>query len=274
MTPPPPPRTPKSGLVLLLFALPCGLAAWYLLQRGNAEAHLIPWSCWGGECSTDDPRVFLIIGGVAANIACFAFALAALRAIAFGAAMALGPLASISGWREAVAGGLPAAEVSTEIKVWGAVAGVGAVIALLGLVYELRVSAAFAALLGRERVPAALEDYKDAGSGSGVGTAALAFRDRRGHPHRVEVRVPRSWTRAPLAAVYPAGDPARARAALPWLRRLITAETVASTVSAETGAPASEPSLVGELERLAALRREGHLTEEEFQLAKRRLLEP
>lgn len=254
--------------MLLPFAVLCGLAAWYLLERGNAEAHLIPWSCWGGECSTGDPRVFLIVGGVAANIACFAFAIPALRLIAFGAAMALGPLAAISGWREAVASGLPAAEVTAETRVWGVVAGVGVVIALLGLVYELRTTAAFATLFGRERVPAALEDYREPKPDSGFGTAALVFRDRSGHPHRVEVRTPQSWTRRTLAAVYPSGEPARARVALPWLRSMVEAKP------AETGTPRPEPSLVGELERLAALRRDGHLTDEEFRLAKRRLLEP
>ncbi|SDE17790.1 SHOCT domain-containing protein [Glycomyces harbinensis] len=272
MTAPSPPQTSKAGLGMLLLALPCGLAAWYLLKQGNAEAHLIAWECWGGECSTDDPRVFLFIGGIAANIACSVLAMPVLRMIAFGGAVALGPLAAIRGWREAVAGGLPAAEVAAEIRIWSVVAGVGIVIALLGLVHELRVTAAFSALLGRERVEAALEDYRDAEPGGGLGSGTLVFRDRTGHRHRVEIRARRSWMRTPLTAVYPPRDPARARVALPWLRKMLSAESAETT--AETRTPAAASSLVVELERLTALRREGHLTEEEFRLAKRRLLEP
>jgi voltage-gated potassium channel len=42
--------------------------------------------------------------------------------------------------------------------------------------------------------------------------------------------------------------------------------------SPEDSAPEAAPGLVGELERLAALRERGHLTEEEFSVAKRKLL--
>jgi hypothetical protein len=265
VTPTPAPPTSKAGLALLLLAVPCGLGAWYLLKQGNAHAHRIAWECYGGECSTNDPRILLFIAGIAANIAFFVFAMSTLRLIAFGAALALGPLAAIQGWREAVAGGLPAAEVSTETWIWGTVAGIGVALALLGLVLELRMTAAFATLLGLERVPAVVEDYQDPKVGSGFGTGTLVFRDRSGHPHRVRIRALESWTRIPLAAVYRAREPARARVALPWLRKPVGP----APAPAEPETPAS---LVDELERLAALRSEGHLTDEEFQSVKRRLL--
>ncbi|NUQ89364.1 MAG: SHOCT domain-containing protein, partial [Glycomyces artemisiae] len=64
--------------------------------------------------------------------------------------------------------------------------------------------------------------------------------------------------------------PERAKIALPWIRSFPALERPEPDTAPATAAP---DSFVAELERLAALRAAGHLTEEEFEAAKRRLLE-
>lgn len=264
-------RSAAGGALRLVLAVPLAFAAWVLLREGNAVAHTIDWWCDGDGCSTDDPQVFLIVGGIAADLAFFLVLMPLLRFIAFGAALALAPLAAMQGWRDAVAGGLPEAEVATEFKVWGTVAGVGLLLAFAGLVYELRATATLETLIGRERVPAELVEFKE-GAKPGIGAAVLAFKDKTGHRHRRQVpAVPQSWTRGQVFAVYPPHDPSRARAALPWYRP-VTAANARAALSNRGTPNAADQAALDELERLAALRREGALTEAEFQQVKRRLL--
>jgi len=270
MAPAPEPLPPPRFPVFPLFALPIGLLAWYLLREGNAIAHTIEWWCDSEGCSTSDPRILLIGLGAFADLWVFLALMSVLRLVAFGAALALAPLAAMSGWNKAIAGGMPAGEVATEFKVWGTVAGVGIALALLGVLVELRSTATLQLLIGRERSPAALQDYRE-GAKPGFGSAALVFRDQSGHPHRKQLpEVPGAWKGTRLFAVYPPHDPSRARLALPWYRPWKQHQ------GEETSAPEADrgakPSLTGELERLAALRREGLLTEAEFDQAKRRLL--
>ncbi|WP_030162228.1 SHOCT domain-containing protein [Glycomyces sp. NRRL B-16210] len=273
MTPVPPRPSPRIALGRIALALPLAYAAWSLLREGNAVAHTIAWACGADGCSTDDPKVFLFFGGAAATVAFFLVLISVLRLVAFGAALALAPLAAIQGWQDAIDSGLPASEVATEFKVWGAVAGAGLLLAFAGLVYELRATATLESLIGRERVPAHLVDYQE-GAKPGIGSGTLVFRDKSGHRHRRRFpAVPQSWTRRALLAVYPPHDPTRARIALTWYRPFNAAAAraaLAERTFEDSGAP--EASVIGELERLAALRREGLLSEEEFQRAKRRHL--
>lgn len=272
-SPSPSPRrsSPRRTATLVCFVLLFGGAAWYLIARGNAIAHTIEWTCFAGECSTNDGRMALFVFGFLALAGFLATATALLRLIGFGAAVALGPLAAIWGWREAVAGGLPAADVATETKVWGTVAAVGLLLALLGLWIELKLTGTIALLAGRRRSPAVLTDFEPNRADGLTGSAVLEFRDQSGHPHRVTVpQTMQSWVGSQVLAVYRPDDPRSARVGLPWFR------TAAKTPKKPDDKPgtAAEPSLSEELERLAALRRDGMLTEEEFEAAKRRLLEP
>ncbi|MFG3343217.1 SHOCT domain-containing protein [Glycomyces sp. NPDC048151] len=273
--PTPSPSQPRPGgkrrtAVLLVFTLLFGGAAWYLISGGNAIAHTVEWTCVANECSTNDGRMALFVFGFIALAGFLGTATALLRLIGFGAAVALGPLAAIWGWREAVADGLPAAEVATETKVWGAVAAVGLVLALLGLWIELKLTGTIALLAGRRRSPAVLTGFEPNRADGLAGSAVLEFRDESGHPHRVNVpQTMRAWVGAPVLAVYPPDDPRSARVGLPWFR---TANK-ASKPKDDKAEAAEQPSLSEELERLAALRRDGMLTEEEFEAAKRRLLD-
>ena len=47
----------------MCFVLLFGGAAWYLISRGNAIAHTIEWTCFAGECSTNDGRMALFVFG-------------------------------------------------------------------------------------------------------------------------------------------------------------------------------------------------------------------
>ncbi|GAA2310376.1 hypothetical protein GCM10009853_079810 [Glycomyces scopariae] len=278
-------RNPAAVLLgpLLLAALLA--ASWWLIETGVRVGHTVEWECWGGECSTDDWRSLLPVAGIICNVV-LAIMLAGLaRAFGFGLAALAGLLAALSGWSAAVTeDGLAAAEVATESRIVGALAGVAAVIALLGLLAELRVTGYGARLLGAQRVPARLTDYgaaeapiggisAETAAASGFGTASLRF-THNGRRHSVRVRVNRKWIDQPVFAVFRETRPENARVALPWIRSgTPAAETSSSTTAAASAsARTGSGSIVSELERLAALRSAGHLTQEEFDAAKRRLL--
>ncbi|GAA1677426.1 hypothetical protein GCM10009830_25490 [Glycomyces endophyticus] len=274
-------RNPAAALLRLLLIAALAAAAWWLIATGVRVGHTVVWECWGGECSTNDWRALLPVAGIICNVVLLIMLAALARAFGFGLAALVGLLAALSGWSAAVTeDGLDPAAVATESRIVGALAGVAAVIALLGLLAELKTTGYGARLLGAKRVPAELADYRSAdapiggfsaetAAASGFGTAELRFTDN-GRRHAVRIRVNRKWVGNPVYAVFRETRPERARIALPWIRSF-TAPDDADTPSPPTPAPAD--SFVAELERLAALRAAGHLTQEELEAAKRRLLD-
>ncbi|MQM27770.1 SHOCT domain-containing protein [Glycomyces albidus] len=272
------------GFLVLVAAL--AAATWWLLETGVRVGHTVEWECWGGECSTDDARSLLPIAGIICNAALAVAMVKAARLLGWGLAAMVGPLAALSGWDAAVAAGLPPAEVATERGVVGAALVVAAVIALLGLLIELKTTGFGARLLGAQRVPAVLSDFRPAdapigridaenAAKHGFGTAALTF-THNGSRHSVRVRTHRKWVgHAPVFAVFRETRPERARVALPWFRT--AADTEGNEVTQESAPPTEShrgsASLVSELERLATLHSAGHLTQDEFEAAKRRLLD-
>ncbi|MEU6250988.1 SHOCT domain-containing protein [Glycomyces sp. NPDC047010] len=280
-SPPPDARSRAARRVATLLPVSAVLAvaAWWFIEEGTRVGHLIAWSCWGGECSTNDARAVLPIVGIFLNIGLLVALTALARAFGFGLAVMTGPLAALRGWSEAVAEGTttPAA-IGVEQRIVAAVAALGALVALLGLFSELKTTGYGAVLTGAKRVPATLADFGAAegdygrvsandAAALGFGTATLVFTDN-GRYHRVKVRAREQWVDTPVYAVFRETRPERARIGLPWTRSYPAPE------KPESGAAAvgSGGSIVSELERLTALRSQGHLTQEEFEAAKRRLL--
>ncbi|RRR98640.1 SHOCT domain-containing protein [Glycomyces terrestris] len=276
----------SSPLVLLLLALPFAAAAWWLIEEGVRVSDAVAWECWGGECSTDDPRALLPVAGIACNVVVLVLLTKSVRVTGFGLSLALGPYAAVSGAEQAVADGVPAAEVAGGQQFWFAVAVVGAAVAVLGLLLDLKVTGYGARLLGAQRVRATLTDFK-AGEGdygrtsaetlakSGFGMADLTF-THHGSRHRIRVPARSHWHLDPVFAVFRDTSPEKARLARPWFRRakapgkILTSTNATTTHLAAHGHPVS---IATELERLAALRADGSLTQEEFEAAKRRLLD-
>ncbi|MEU5875145.1 SHOCT domain-containing protein [Glycomyces sp. NPDC047369] len=279
-TPQPERGSPAAALLRLLLVAVFAAASWWLIEWGVAVGHLVPWECWGGECSTNDPRSLLPIAGIICNVVLAVLLLKPARAFGFGLAALVGTLAALSGWNKAITeGGVDPASVLTEQRIVTAAAALTALIALLGLLSELKTTGYGARLLGAKRVPAVLVDYgaaegdfgrinaKDAAA-LGFGTAYLTFTDN-GRRHRVKVRAREQWVGHPLFAVFRETRPERAKIALPWIRSFPAPERPEPDAAP---AAAASDTFVAELERLAALRAEGHLTQEEFDAAKRRLL--
>ncbi|MFB9662420.1 SHOCT domain-containing protein [Glycomyces mayteni] len=280
-SPPPDARSRAARRVaaLLPVSLVLAAAAWWFIKEGTRVGHLIAWSCWGGECSTDDARAVLPIVGIFLNIGLLVALTALARAVGFGIAVMVGPLAALRGWSEAVAEGTttPAA-IGVEQRIVAAAAALGALVALLGLFSELKTTGYGPLLLGAKRVPATLADYgpaegdygriaaKDAAA-LGFGTAHLVF-THNGRYHRVKVRAREQWVGTPVYAVFRETRPERAGVGLPWTRSYPAPERPEPAAEA----PGPGGSIVSELERLTALRSQGHLTQEEFEAAKRRLL--
>jgi hypothetical protein len=216
----------------------------------------IEWNCYGnGECGTNDARAVLVVAGVALAVVALVLLATVLRVAGIGLVLAAAPLAMVSGWEAAYAD-RQVEVLSDQVGFWQTFAVVGGVIAVLGLVVEWRLPGPSWRLLGWERVPAELDDFRD-------GTATLAFTDLEGHAHTVRVRAPEQLRGQPVRAYYLVRDPSRARVG-PGKQPVLTT----------VGKPEQdEDSLSTELTRLAALHAEGHLTDAEFAQAKRRVLD-
>jgi hypothetical protein len=283
-------RNPAARPLAVLLVLALAAASWWLIETGVRVGHLVQWECWGGECSTDDWRALLPVAGIICNVILAVMLGALARLFGVGLAAVLGTYAAISGWNTAVAeDGLAAATVATELRVVGAAFGVAAVLALLGLLIELKTTGYGARLLGAQRVRATLTGFgiADAPIGNytpeqalehGFGQATLHF-THSGSRHAVKVRVRRVWLDEPVYAVFREMRPENARVVRPWFRSSTAVEktapaTATGAASTASTAPTSggSGSIVSELERLAALRSAGHLTQEEFDRAKGRLL--
>jgi hypothetical protein len=187
-----------------------GAGAWLLIWSGIRVGHET-----GRPCDYDCPPVggryaLIPVLGIVLNVFLGVMLVVVLRLLGFGIALGLGSLAAVAGWNAAVADGRLSAEtVSGYVGFWGAVAIVGAVIAVLGLLVETRLPGPVWRLFGWVPTPAELRDYT--GPPNGSGTAVLAFTDRDRAPRQVVVPVRQRSMWVPVRAWYPAGDPSRAR---------------------------------------------------------------
>lgn len=239
---------------LVLGAL-AAAAAWFVLRHWAHVSHDIAWTCYGnGECGTNDARAMLVVGGIALAVLALVLLATVLRLAGAGLVLAVAPLAVVTGWEAAFADGRVDA-LSDQAGFWRVVAIVGAVLAVFGLLFELRVPGPSWRLFGWERVPGELDDFHD-------GTATLTFTDRDGHRHAVRVRAIEQLLGQPVRAYYLVRDPSRARVG-PGKQPVL---------NTDSGKDEDE-SLSTELTRLAALHAEGHLTDAEFEQAKRRVLD-
>lgn len=230
------------------------VAAWFVLRHWAYVSHDIEWNCYGnGECGTDDGRAMLVVAGVALAALALVLLTSVLRVAGIGLMLVVAPLAMVSGWTAAFAE-RQVEVLSDQVGFWRTFAVVGGVVAVLGLLIEWRLPGPTWRLLGWERVPAELDDFRD-------GTASLAFTDREGRAHTVRVRAPEQLRGQPVRAYYLVRDPSRARVAPGKQPPLLT-----------TNANDDGEALSTELTRLAALHTEGHLTDEEFEQAKRRVV--
>lgn len=240
--------------IRLVIGALAAVAAWFVLRHWASVSHDIEWNCYGnGECGTNDGRAMLVVAGIALSVLALVLLATVLRVAGIGAMLVVAPMAMVSGWEAAFAE-RQVEVLSDQVGFWRVFAVVGGVITVLGLLIEWRLPGPLWRLVGWERVPATLDDYRD-------GTAAMAFTDRDGREHSVRVRVPEQLRGHPVRAYYLVRDPSRARAA-PGRQPVLTT----------TGSKPDDETLSTELTRLAALHAEGHLTDAEFEQAKRRVL--
>jgi hypothetical protein len=240
----------KRPVVRLAIGVTAVVAAWYVLRQWTYVSSEVEWQCYGGKCSTDDLRAFLmVIGGALAILACVLL-VPVLRLAGFGLVLATASLGVVTGAEAAFADG-QVEVLAGHVGFWRVVAIVGGVLAALGLIVELRRPGPSWQLFGWQSVPAELSRFAG-------GTAVVAFttRDGRGHEARVPVREePRE---GPVSVYYLVRNPSRVRVAF---------QATPTTTDEDTSALLST-----ELTRLAALHAEGHLTDTEFEQAKRRVL--
>lgn len=241
----------KAPVVRFVIGILAAVGAWYVLRLWTYVSGEVDWECYGGECSTNDARVGLAVAGGALAILACVLLVSVLRLAGFGLVLATASLAMVTGWEAAFADGQVEA-LSSGVGFWRVVAIVGGILAVLGLIVELRLPGPSWRLFGWRSVPADLGRFAD-------GTAVVAFTadDGRGHEARIPVR--EELRGRPVRAYYLARDPSRVRV-VPAMQK-----TPAAAVDASA-------SLSTELTRLAALHAEGHLTDAEFEQAKRRVL--
>lgn len=230
------------------------VGAWFVLRQWAYVSQDIEWECWGGECSTNDPRSMLVFVGGGLALLAIVMLVTVLRVLGIGLVLTTGALAMVTGWEAAFAD-REVDVLSGAVGFWRGFAIVGGFVALLGLVIEWRLPGPLWRLVGWERVPAELDDFRD-------GTATLTFTDRQGQRHAVRVRAPEQLRGQPVRAYYLIRDPSRAR----------PAPGKQPPVLRTTKSDEDTPALSAELTRLAALHAEGVLTDVEFEQAKRRVL--
>jgi hypothetical protein len=246
--------------IRLVIGVLAAAGAWFVLRHWAYVSDDIEWNCYGnGECGTNDARAMLVVAGVALAVVALVLLATVLRVAGIGLVLAVAPLAMVAGWEAAFADH-QVEVLSDQVGFWRTFAIVGGLVAVLGLVIEWRLPGPTWRLLGWERVPAELDDFRD-------GTATLAFTDHDGRKHAVRVRAPEQLRGQPVRAYYLVRDPSRARPA-PGKQPVLTTNSRTSTDSTDSG-----DSLSTELTRLAALHAEGHLTDAEFEQAKRRVLD-
>lgn len=244
------PRSRTGVVVRLALGVAAAIGAWYVLRHWAYVSGDVEWLCDGSGCGTDDPRPMLAIAGGFLAVLASALLVTVLRLAGFGTALSVASLALVTGWDEAFAD-RQVDVVSGQAGIWRTIAYVGLGVAALGLVIEVRLPGPAWRLLGWERVPAELGEIRD-------GTAMLAYTDHDGRGHEVRVRAPEQLRGRPVSAYYLVRDPSRARLA-PGKQKVLRASSEDATLSTE-------------LTRLATLHVEGHLTDAEFEQAKRRVL--
>ena len=240
--------------IRLVIGVLAAVAAWFVLRHWAYVSHDIEWNCYGnGECGTNDGRAMLVVAGIALSVLALVLLATVLRVAGIGAMLVVAPMAMVSGWEAAFAE-RQVEVLSDQVGFWRVFAIAGGVVAVFGLLIEWRLPGPSWRLVGWERVPATLDDFRD-------GTAALAFTDRDGREHSVRVRAPEQLRGQPVRAYYLVRDPSRARVGPGKQPPVLT-----------TARKDDDESLSTELMRLAALHAEGHLTDAEFEQAKRRVL--
>lgn len=205
-------RVRRIIVVVLLLALPVAAGTWLLIWSSIRVGHDIFAECIGppDACTADRSHPVPPVTGIVLNVALGILLVPVLRLLGFGIVLGIGPLAAIAGWSAAVVDGqLPAETASGHIGFWRTVVIVGAVIAGIGLIMEVRLPGPVWRLVGWVPAPGELRDYT--GPPRGYGTAVLAFTDRDGNSRQVAVRAQQQWMRVPVRAWFPARDPSRAR---------------------------------------------------------------
>ncbi|MFF2549426.1 SHOCT domain-containing protein [Nocardia sp. NPDC058058] len=253
---PGPGRFRAPGLLVLSALL--AVAAWVLMRQATYSLHAVEWSCDGEGCSTDDPRIMLLLGGIATGVVLVYAGWSILRGLSFGIALSVCAFAAVDGWRAATADGLQSASdysgwtIASTVLAW-----IGVAVTVLALRYELKMSGLIPRLLGRPCAPARLSDFEVVDD---IGTALLSFTDSEGFACSARVNATRDWLELPVRALYVRDDPTRTRLVLPWYR--------------PSGTPDPDPddSVVERLERLAALHNRGELSDTEYERAKARIL--
>lgn len=205
-------RVSRVIVFVLVLAPLVAAAAWLFIWSGIRVGHDIFATCEGppNGCTADRKHPLLPVTGIVLIVHLGIMLVPVLRLLGVGIVLGLGPLAAVTGWHAAVADGRLSAEaVSGEVGFWRTVAIVGAVVAAIGLLMEVRLPGPVWRLFGWVPAPGELRDYT--GPPKGSGTAVLAFTDRNETPWQVKVPVRQQWMSVPVRAWYPAHDPSRAR---------------------------------------------------------------
>ncbi len=261
-------RTRAVVLVLVLAPL-VAAGTWLLIWAAIRLGHdVLPCyhNCPPGAKYAETPST-----GIVLNVVLGIMIVPVLRLLGLGIALGIGPLAAVAGWHDAVADGRVSAEaVSGSIGFWRVVAIVGAAFVALGVFGEFRLPGPLWRLFGWVPAPGELCDYT--GPPKRSGTAVVAFTDRDGVHRRSVVPVRHEWMEMRVKAWYRVRDRSRVRivpspVGTPKHRDSTTAQDAPTERMVA-------PWLAAELERLAALRRTGQLTEAQYELAKRRILDP
>jgi hypothetical protein len=275
------------------------LGAWMLGYAAH-EQNTVSWECAAGTCATDDFAGAAPVLGIIVLVVALAVLSPLTRRATPGLVVAVGSGAWLAGLRAAVRDHLATEqEVRRATVVLGVVLALAVVAAAAGAVRSLGPST-LARARGLTRTWARVGDYENVG-GSRC-RATVHFDDAHGVRHSVRTEVPRdAFRHAPHAYYDPTrpDDPDRLRVVVPGQPLTAAARTArdeavrvllplpeddlasqppgASGSSASSASPAPSASRAGSvvdhLERLAALHRDGVLTDAELAAAKARVLD-
>lgn len=256
------------------------MLSWVLFYWGTHEASRVDWSCYGGECSTDDWQAGGPLLGFFADFAFTFISALTLGRCAFGLAFVILGTANGTGWWDAITDyGVPEDSVRAWIIGAYSVAAVGAVLFLWGADFSIRRLGLVYRFSGRK---AAIGRAHGLAGGIVTGPGTLSFIDETGLRHDVATRIESDWLKRPVTVFYDPGrpdDPDLIRVGLPvqpWsesrqeaelrsLRELLPlsegaakkhwGDTKAKTSTAKSKAgnktKGGPDSLPGQLERLA-----------------------
>lgn len=273
----------------------------WLLHLGTRDASLVSWECAVSTCGTNDFAGAAPILGVLALALAGTLLIRPWRTAAAPAMVLLGSVSALLGWRSAIDQRLiPAQSVRVWLVITGIIAAVALVLTVLTAVRELRRSAGWWVLLGRQATWGRVTDYRN---GDGRCTGTVHFEDAAGTRYQVHTTVPReAFARPPRVYYDPVSptDPSRLRIGMPGqplsaaarraqiaaVRELLplpgdataertrTTHSTHSTRTTHTSRSSTETitDVTVALERLAALHASGALSDDEFDTAKAAVL--